>query len=918
MSTEVAGSSRTTPTRTADATAVVVPHTHWDREWYAPFEEMRFHLVRFFDELLDVIESDPDLPVFLLDGQVVMLEDYLEVRRDQRERVERLVRAGRIRPGPSYVQPDEFHVSGEALVRNLLIGCRVAGEFGWVMREGYLPDTFGHVHQLPQILRGFGIETFYAMRGFGQDADTFGSQFWWEGPDGSRVLTEWLTESYSNAGVLTHEPENMLLHHGALVRYDSLPELLGRLWPRAETSVLLLLNGGDHLRVQHDVPAMVTSLDAGLDASVRLGGLEDFHELVTAGPLPETVVRGELRSGRLHAVFDGIGSTRTPLKALNERTEAHLTGVAERLDALATLVDGVSSLDSLRHAWRELVKNYAHDSICGCSVDVVHDEMVMRMNTIGQVTASVAEDALKRIAVRAAPVCGPDEISIVVVNLSGFPRSGAVAVDVLPDLDAPIGVRRFGWLQGAGVDLSAYALVDHSGRSLRFTLTPQARHVVTDVLDRRKELLLDRISFDTGPVPAMGTATYRLVPRQDAPKPPDRADSGADEEAMELVLDNGILRVEVGTEGTITVTDLRSGTTLAGLLGLEDEADAGDEYGFAPLPADEPLTADPSGWTARRDEDALVVEQRLELPAGLSPDRQTRAETTVAVTVTFTLRLEPDADLVDVDIDVDNQALDHRLRLLFPTGLAKRTTLAESAFGVVTRDGIVPEAAGWMDQPSGVSSMRRFVAIEHEELGLQVLAEGLHEYSCTADGIIKVTLLRSVGWLARVDHPMRPHKVGPEIPTPGAQCVGRHRFRCALRPFSAGQGTGHLYRAAEQFSVPLQAFSPWGQSARVPRGPAPGLGLEIWPQEVVLSALKTSEDRRSLAVRIFNSADHDVTATLTPAFAFESTARCDLEERSRTPLPLSGDGTIAVHLGPAEIATVLFHPSDARPPIERQ
>jgi mannosylglycerate hydrolase len=275
-------------------TAIVVPHTHWDREWYAPLETMRFHLVRFFDELLDTVETDPDLPTFLLDGQAVIIEDYLEVRRDQRDRVARLVAAGRLRPGPNYVQPDEFHVSGEALVRNLLLGCQVAGEFGWVMREGYLPDTFGHVHQLPQILRGFGIETFYAMRGFCEDPDSFGSQFWWEAPDGSAVLVEWLTESYSNAAVLAPDPDQMRLHHGAIVRYDSLAELLQRLGQRAPTGVLLLLNGGDHLRMQGDLPAMVRSLNAGVPTDIRLGGLEEFHQLVASGPLPETVLRGEL------------------------------------------------------------------------------------------------------------------------------------------------------------------------------------------------------------------------------------------------------------------------------------------------------------------------------------------------------------------------------------------------------------------------------------------------------------------------------------------------------------------------------------------------------------------------------------------------------------------------------------------------
>ena len=653
------------PARTTEVTAVVVPHTHWDREWYAPLATMRFHLVRFFDELLDVVESDPDLPSFLLDGQAVIIEDYLEIRPGQRERVERLVRAGRLRPGPSYVQPDEFHVSGEALVRNLLIGCRVAAEFGWVVREGYMPDTFGHVHQLPQILHGFGIETFYAMRGLGQDPDELGSQFWWEAPDGSRVLTEWLSESYSNAAVLTDRPEQMQLHHGALVRYDTLSELLDRMLPRTLSGAVLLLNGGDHLHVQRGVPAMVATLDSGVEASVRLGGLEEFHELVAAGPMPEAVLRGELRYGRGHAVFDGIGSTRTPLKALNEKTEAHLTGLAERLDAVATLLDGRSSLDSLRFAWRELVKNYAHDSICGCSVDEVHEEMVTRFTTIGQTTAAVAEDAMARIAESTAPSCAEGEIPVVVMNPSGFPRTASVSVDVLPDLEAPVGERRFGWLQGPGVDLGRYTLVDADGQDVEFGLVRRARLEVADALQRRKELHLDRVTFTATDVPALGVARYRLVPRDgDAPV------TGPDEQLLDrpAVLDNGVLRVEVEDGGTVALTDLRTGARIAGLLGLEDDADAGDEYSFAPLAGDEPLTGSRGTWRALPGPDAesLVVSGGVPLPAGLTEDRRGRSDRGVEVGVTYTLRLGRDADRVDVDVDIDNPARDHRLRLVLP------------------------------------------------------------------------------------------------------------------------------------------------------------------------------------------------------------------------------------------------------------
>ena len=913
MSQEARKRQGTVVTGTRAVTAVVVPHTHWDREWYAPFETMRFHLVRFFDELLEVVENDPELPVFLLDGQAVILEDYLEIRPDQRERVTRLVTAGRLRPGPSYVQPDEFHVSGEALVRNLLIGCRVAGEFGWVVREGYMPDTFGHVHQLPQILRGFGIETFYAMRGLAEDADELGSQFLWEAPDGSRVQTEWLSESYSNAAVLNADPNQMVLHHGALVRYDSLPELLERMLPRAVTGALLLLNGGDHLRVQHEIPTMVAALDAGVEATVRLGGLEEFHELLTERPPPEKVVRGELRYGRAHAVFDGIGSTRTPLKAMNERTEAHLTGVAERLDALATLVDGRSSLDSLRHAWRELVKNYAHDSICGCSVDEVHTEMLTRLSTIAQVSAAVAEDALDRISAHMSAPCAPGEIPVVVLNPSGFVRSGQVDVDVLPDVDAPVGERRYGWLQDHGVDLSRYSLLDQDGRRVAHTRVPGARFHVADTLDRRKELLLDRITFTASEVPALGTASYRLVPDDEAPAAPlDDATTDGEEP---LVLDNGVLRVEVESEGTVALSDLRNGGRFTGLLGLLDDADAGDEYSFAPLSHDQPLSGGPGTWSARRGPEpgTLVVEQRLAVPASLTEDRRGRSTQTVEVTVRSTLWLAPGSDRLEVDLDVDNPALDHRLRLRFPTGLPTSASLAESAFGVVRRDGSVPDGGDWADPPTGVFAMRRFVGVEHGDEGLQVLAEGLHEYNITSDGTVLLTLLRSVGWLARVDHPLRPYKVGPEIPTPGAQCLGTHRFRCAIRPYSNQPGAAHLYRAAEEFSVPLQGHSRWGRSAYRDPGPSPSLGLGIAPQELVLSAVKTAEDRAGVLVRVFNSADHAVDAVLTPDFDVAAAELCDLEERNRTPLAVRPDGSVAFELRPAQIASLILHPAPPTP-----
>lgn len=898
---------RVSPTDGPRQVAVVVPHTHWDREWYVPFETMRFHLVQFFDDLLDVMEAEPDL-VFLLDGQTVIVEDYLEIRRDQTDRIERLVRSGRLRPGPFYTQPDEFHVSGESIVRNLLIGCRTAAELGGCMREGYLPDTFGHVAQLPQILRGFGIETFYAMRGFGNDPTVVDNEFWWQAPDGSRVLVNWLSESYSNAGVLTHDPEQMVLHHGALVHYDRLSELLERLSERSPSGVLLLLNGGDHLRVQTQVPEMVASLDAATaTTTLRTGGLEEFHALVTSRPLPEVVVTGELRHGLRHDVFDGIGSTRTPMKVQHARVESLVCDAAERLDALATLADGRSNLDSMRHLWRELVKNHAHDSICGCSVDEVHAEMGTRFDKISQLARAVVTDSVRRLGSAFAPPAGDDEVPVVVVNPSAFPRTEGVTVAVVSDLDAPLGRRTFGWHQRTGVDLATYRLLDEEDDEVAFEVRKADQVTVVDTLSRRKEVLADQVHFVADEVPALAVRRYRLVPGDGGGGA--RSRSAASYRSTEHVLANDHLRATVETDGTLTLTHLASRRTVRGLCEVVDDGDAGDEYGFGPVPGQE-ISSREVPWTvAGISPHRLVATATLRVPTGIAPEGGSRSDDLVDLPLRLELSLPGGSDRLDLDVTVDNTARDHRLRLRCATWPSTGESVAESAFGLEHR-GTTTAAEGWHDPPSGVYALRRFVVVEGDEGALQVLTEGLCEYRLDEQGDLDLTLLRSVGWLARSGHPRRAHKIGPELATPAAQCLGRHTFRLGLRLPGPDEGPGDWYRHAERFSSPLHACSVPPRARPATTARSRPLGLSLAPDQVVLSALKTAEDAAGVIVRIFNAEDTPCAARVHTAVPLAAAWRCDLEERPLRRLEPEEDRSLALDLRGGEIATLWLRPRD--------
>jgi mannosylglycerate hydrolase len=388
----------------------VVPHTHWDREWYVPFEDFQLRLASVVDEVIDVLESDPGFPCFTLDGQAIVLEDYLDVRPDNEGRLRALLEDGRLEVGPSYVLPDELLVGAEPLVRNLLIGREVCRRFGAEPAPvGYLPDSFGHPLQLPQILAGFGIDSFIFSRGLGDQIDDVGLVFMWRSPDGSEVCAFQQLPSYSNFNVPSADAQ-------ARIEY-----IAGRFGPalrRAGVREVLLCDGEDHRRIRRDLPALCSGLERVLPGtSFTIARYSDYVAAVNPDNLPAHT--GELVGSRLQNVLRGVNSARLYLKRDNERAERRLLEV-ETLGALRTLSTGERfPAADFRLAWRQLLKCHPHDSICGCSCDEVHRDMLVRYELLERTVAQLQRRALGAFAVDTDAIAG-------VMNLLPYRRRGIV------------------------------------------------------------------------------------------------------------------------------------------------------------------------------------------------------------------------------------------------------------------------------------------------------------------------------------------------------------------------------------------------------------------------------------------------------------------------------------------------------------
>jgi alpha-mannosidase len=381
----------------------------------------RLRLGAVVDGVLDTLEADPAFRSFTLDGQGIVLEDYAEVRPDNVDRLRALLAAGRLEAGPWYVLPDEILVGSEALVRNLLIGRRVCRRFGVEPTgAGYEPDSFGHPAQLPQILAGFGLRTFLFSRGLGDQLDDVGVVFRWQAAGAEVVACQFLPH-YDNFARLTTAEE-------AAERVTTIMAYFGPLLERAGQSTIVLANGSDHLPVQPQLPEICRELGS----SFRIGRFSDFEP--ETGALPG--YEGELVGGRLQNILRGVNSARMYLKQANERAERRLLGT-ETVAALRTLRDGSRfPHEDIRLAWRDLLRNHPHDSICGCSCDEVHRDMLVRYEQLDRTLDIVEREALgvggalvNPLPYRRARLVG-DEL----VELEGFEarRAGGTPVEAVP------------------------------------------------------------------------------------------------------------------------------------------------------------------------------------------------------------------------------------------------------------------------------------------------------------------------------------------------------------------------------------------------------------------------------------------------------------------------------------------------------
>ncbi|HET9201035.1 MAG TPA: glycoside hydrolase family 38 C-terminal domain-containing protein [Dehalococcoidia bacterium] len=872
---------------------VVVSHSHWDREWYQTYESFRVRLVGMVDRLIDLLNSDPDYRCFTLDGQAVTLEDYLEIRPERRDDLERLVREGRLLIGPWYILADELLAGGESLVRNMFIGSRIAGQFGPVMPIGYAPDAFGHPAHMPAILNGFGIKLAAFWRGAADRASQ--SEFRWRSPDGSEVVVLHFPHGYSGLLGLSEEPAESAAQLQAAAE---------RLAPLASGDTVLLMNGGDHVEPQANLGQAIRLANeaSGRDDTIRHGSLLDVATAIDHYRDSLSTVAGELRAGKMSPVLHGVTSTRMWIKQSDFATENLLLRWAEpfaawgeslraelgpawvepwvRRGPLARYPTDPGSIRGLlKQAWKLLLKNQPHDSICGCSIDETHEEMKARYSQSQWIAEELTRQPMRMISRLVPPLEGG---GAVVFNPSVSTRSDFVTV-VLRETDDGVPV----------------AFVGPNGERLPCEIT---RWPTGENVERTADYIREgevEVGFVPRGLPSLGYQLYRAEYGSETAAHEERASRIANE----------FFEVAIKDSGALTIRDLRSGRRYSGVNRFVDSGDAGDEYNFD-LPVEDFELDAPSSWRATAHvgpaRQRLVVDATYTLPAELEADRRSRSAHRIPTRIVTAAVLYSGVPRVDFETTVENASRDHRLRVLFPAGFSTEESLAEQHFGVIERSNAVADVDpdDWIEDPPRQHPHKTFVALQTDGHGILVANRGLPEYEIVErDGqsAVAITLLRCVGWLSRDDLRSRRVGAGPPLPTPGAQMLGRHAFAYSFIPYS-GTWQDH-FPLAHQFATPLQARAAFPASSGLL--PASASLIEIDNPRVVVTAVKPVEDGPGFVVRLVNYSDLSESVTLTLRRPWFKVVRADLNEQPIEELSKLNEA-VRLHLTPHELTTLLF------------
>ena len=845
----------------------VIPHSHWDREWYFTTSRSKVYLMKDLGDVLNTLENDPEFKYFMVDAQGSLLDDYIKWRPQDKERISKLVNDGRLVIGPWYTQTDQLVISGESIVRNMYYGMKRCESFGKYMNVGYVPDSFGQSGNMPQIYRQFGIEDTLFWRGVSDDMVKH-TDYNWRGDDGSVVFTTQIPFGYYIGGNIPEEPEE----NEEFWQKECLEKAGGR----SATRHIYFPNGFDQAPVRTNLPQLVKERnEKDPENEYVISCIEDYIKDVKSENPELEEVQGELVIAKHMRIHKSIFSSRSDLKVMNTQIQNYVTNVMEPLLTISYNLGNEYPHEAVAEIWKLLFENAAHDSIGSCISDTANEDVYVRYKQARDIAVNLVELHSRLIATN---VKNDADMTFTAINTLPQKRKDTVIVKTY-------------------VPGGKFAIIDEKGNDVDYTII-KSRDLTDYVLSQtimldpsRKFYVPDQVlevtmAIKANDVPALGYVQYSIDTQKDSHK----------ETADKKVLENKYYTIEVEENGSLTIVDKANNVTYKNQGILVENGDDGDSFNYSPPRKDMEVFSNESKCTVKISGSDIYDQAEIHFDMVVPADLDERAEGKVSVTmlVDMTVALRKDSKVIDFNVKVDNKGLSHRLCVLFDSQIVSAFNYADQQFGLIKRPNYyekemklymesmnnktekkagIQELANWandqstwQEPPISIEPTQSYVSLTDGKTGIAVIPQGVREYEVLDDSKIRLTLFRTYGFMGKENLIYRPGRASGEriIETPAAQLLKEMEFNFGFTSYAGDINDSDIDTLAKQYNTNLEVYTYAeflngrlifsqreieGQNAKIH-------SLFETEGNLLVSAVKKAEEDDGYIIRLYNGKDH--------------------------------------------------------------
>ena len=846
----------------------VVPHSHWDREWYFTTSRSKVYLMKDLKDVLDTLESNPDFKYFMVDAQGSLLDDYIKWMPQDKDRITKLVKEKKLVIGPWYTQTDQLVISGESIVRNMYYGMKRCETFGGYMNVGYVPDSFGQSGNMPQIYKEFGIEDTLFWRGVSDDMVNH-TDYNWRGDDGSVVFTTQIPFGYYIGGNIPEDPKQS--------EEFWQKECFEKAGGRSATKHIYFPNGFDQAPIRTNLPEIIKERnEKDPENEYVISCIEDYIKDVKSENPELEEVSGELVIAKHMRIHKSIFSSRSDLKVMNTQIQNYVTNVMEPLLTLSYNLGNDYPHEAVGEIWKLLFENAAHDSIGSCISDTANEDVYVRYKQARDIAVNLVELHSRLIA---TSVKNDAEMTFTLINTLPQKRNDTVVVKT--------------YIPGGN-----FAILDEKGNKVDYTVI-ESRDLTDYVLSQTIKLDPSRkfyvpskvleatIAIKTSDVPAFGYVQYTLDTKGNSAKNLEKKNT----------LENEFYAINVEEDGSLTITDKENNVTYKNQGVLVENGDDGDSFNYSPPRKDLEVFSNKSECSVEVSGSDIYDQAVIKFNMVVPKDLEERAEGKVSVNlpITMTVALRKDSKVIDFNVHVDNKGLSHRLCVLFDSQIVSSFNYADEQFGSIKRPNYyekemklymasaenktekktgVQELANWandqstwQEPPISIEPTQSYVSLTDGKQGIAVISQGVREYEVLDDHMIRLTLFRTYGFMGKENLIYRPGRASGEriIETPAAQLLKEMDFAFGFTTYASDINEANVDTLAKAYNTNIEVYT-YAEflngrlifSQREIEGTKEArYSLFETENKLVVSAMKKAEDNDGYIIRLFNGKNHE-------------------------------------------------------------